>query len=454
LSTENFKGYPARLIPVGSDSSKERRVLSVFLSVLAQCPSFSDRLLRSIGKRVGKRTRISVWTEVSFPGVEDLKDRPDGLIRLTTGHSDWTALIEAKVGNAEIQEDQLIRYAELAKRHGIDTVITISNQFVARPDHHPVTLTRALASKVSLFHWSWRSIQTEAALLGIADQELTDGDSFLIQEFLHFLRHDSVGVSGFSRMNREWRDVVQQAARDVPFSKSAPEIEATIAAWHQEQRDLSLQLSEHVGRPVSLKLERKHRQEPATRIREDKDFFSKERSLTCILQVPDAAGDLEITADLSRRTLSFSVGLKAPSDRKSTSARVNWLLRQLSKSEPENIRVKAIWHGRATATERSLVELREDPGSLQTDNPTLAPLWFHVKLFIELGQKFAGPEKFIEELERHLIIFYDEVVKYLKAYQPAAPQPVKRQASSDEDEEAEIDLDSPPAPEESQVNPG
>jgi hypothetical protein len=158
--------------------------------------------------------------------------------------------------------------------------------------------------------------------------------------------------------------------------------------------------------------------------------------LTCGLDVPDAADTIWVTADLGRRTVAFSVDLKAPDDRKSTSARVNWVTRQLAKSDPENIHIMATFRGKAGPTQKSLAELREDPTLLQTENQSLAPVWFNVRYVAELGPKFSGPEKFIAELESSLIIFYDQVVANLKAYQPSAPQPVKERKNADETAES------------------
>jgi len=50
---------------------------------------------------------------------------PGRLIIVSTGRQEWRALVEAKSGNAALQEDQVESYLDLAKRNNIDAVITI-----------------------------------------------------------------------------------------------------------------------------------------------------------------------------------------------------------------------------------------------------------------------------------------------------------------------------------------
>lgn len=92
-----------------------------------------------VGAPVGKRIKIVCYTEVTFKNNEKMKrPRPDGLVIITSGSKQWTALIESKIGNAELTKEQVEEYLDLAKTHGINALITISNQFATTPTHHPV----------------------------------------------------------------------------------------------------------------------------------------------------------------------------------------------------------------------------------------------------------------------------------------------------------------------------
>ena len=204
-------GEIARLIPVVADSRKEQRVASVFLATLSAVPDFAEALLGSVGQRVGRLTTINSFTEVVFKDKpQDLKDRPDGLLIVDRGRSTWSALIEAKIGNSKLEPGQIERYAQLARNNKIDAVITISNEFVARPDHSPVSIPKTLLRKVSLNHWSWKFILTEAILLRSRSAATDPDQAFLLREFIRFLSHDSVGVSGFTQMPPEWKEVTTQ----------------------------------------------------------------------------------------------------------------------------------------------------------------------------------------------------------------------------------------------------
>jgi hypothetical protein len=332
-------------------------------------------------------------------------------------------LIEAKIGNADVNEDQIKRYAELARDHSVDAVITVSNQFVARADHHPIKLTKAFAKRVKLFHWSWTFIQTQAYLLDV-DGEISDpSHAFLLHEFVRFLTHPSTGVARFDAMNKEWRDVVRTVQTGGVLPKSSDAVENTIGSWQQETRDLCLLLSRMVGRPVNLKLSRAHRENPAERARDECKQLVEHKSLSCSIEIPDAASNLYVVVDLQRRTIACSMVLRSPEDRARTTTRVNWLLRQLAKTTDQDILVKAKWPGRATDTQKTLGRLRGDPSLLGASNSKISPHTFEVAMIRDLAGKFSGSRNFIEHLESTVPAFYEQVGQYLKQWQPAPPKP-------------------------------
>ena len=44
----------------------------------------------------------------------------------------WTSLVEVKTGRNDLQTEQLENYLEVARRHGIQALLTISNQTTDR----------------------------------------------------------------------------------------------------------------------------------------------------------------------------------------------------------------------------------------------------------------------------------------------------------------------------------
>lgn len=429
-------GEAAHLIPVVAESSREKRLASTFLAALAAIPDLAGGLLSSIGQRVGSRSRLDAYTEVVFADQpKAVKDRPDGLLVLRTGRKEWSALVETKIGRNELTAEQVERYAELAKANGINAVITVSNQFVARPDHHPVKLPRSLTKKVEVYHWSWMFILTQAYLLDMEEGIENADQAYLLKEVLRFLSHDSSGIDSFDRMNKEWKDVVRAVQSGGVLKKGAEDVEQTVASWHQETRDLCLIMSRHLGRNVKLKLPRQHQHSPNDRLKDDCRHLAENKELTCVLQIPDAAADMEVTANLQTRTLSCSMRLQAPEDRKQTKARVNWLLRQLAKTKDPGIHIRAIWPTKASDTLAPLAEVREDPAVLQTGNPKLAPRALDVVMVKDLAGKFAGSKTFIEHVEANVTLFYDDVGQYLRIWQPAPPKPRKPRSQPEVDEE-------------------
>lgn len=419
-------GEKARLIPVVADTSKENRAASVLLATISCVDDFAKVLLSGIGQRVGTRATIECFTEVVFEkSPDDAKIRPDGLLIVNFGKRSWSALVEAKIGKSHLDSEQIANYCQLAKLNGIDAVITLSNEFSAHPTHHPTKASRRVTRGVALFHWSWMHVLTQATLLLHDDQFNTPEQRYLLAEAVRYFKHDSVGVSTFDRMNPEWKDLVSKVHSGARLHKTAAEVENSVAAWHQEQRDLCLLMSRKLGRNVTLKLPRAHTTDQAGRLKDDCEQLVSAHRLLCIIDVPDAAAPINICADLSRRTISATMRLAAPKDRKTAQSRINWIVRQLAKTDSENVFVNAIWPGRAQDTQASLAELRENPQLLRADNTTLIPQYFDVVMFRDLAGKFAGPRTFIEHLEAIVPNYYEQVGQHLRTWVAPPPKLVK-----------------------------
>lgn len=114
-------GDEARLFPVLAETSKEKRVASIFLAVMTQIPALAQETMGSVGVRTGKRTKVQAFTEVVFKDKNASNCRPDGLIVVNTGRAIWSALVEAKISKNDLDPDQVQRYLEVARNHvGVD----------------------------------------------------------------------------------------------------------------------------------------------------------------------------------------------------------------------------------------------------------------------------------------------------------------------------------------------
>lgn len=439
-------GEPARLIPVTPDSAREQKSVSVLLAGLRSVLELRQSLLKSLGVRVGTNATLETWIEPVFLNEDKKavknKDRPDGLLILRTGRREWRALIEAKVGNDTIGEEQVSRYLQQAKNHKLDAVITITNQFAALPTHHPVKLPKNATKSVALFHWSWAFIRTQCQLLLKNDGVEDEDQVFILSEILRYLESDRSGISHFDQMNAEWKDVANKVKSNAPLAKTSDEVQNTIAAWHQEQRDLCLIMSRLTGSDVSLKLKNDHRLDPAKRLKDDADAFCKTPTLNCALHIINAAADLEVTADLQRRMIYCSMRLTAPKDKQSTKARVNWLLRQLKKTAPGGFFIRATRPGKAETTYQALKDLRDSPELLESDTSNTAATTLEVVYEVDLAGKFSGRKVFVEELEKAVPHFYQGAGQLLKAWTPPPPKITKvsteQRSESPEKESVEV----------------
>lgn len=413
------RGEPARLFPVLADTSKEGRTLSIFLACLESVGGFGRALLSGLGVKIGTRGRIDTFTEVVLAkSSADAKHRPDGLIVVNTGKSTWTALVEAKVGGSELTNAQIEAYLTLAKLNGINAVITLSNQFTPLPTHHPLTVSSVLTRKVALFHWSWGNVITQAHLL----QELGEVDDreqlILLSELRRFLLHPSSGVKEFDQMPAAWSELCESVAAGGVINGKNQQCQAVVGSWHQLLDRVTTVMSRQVNNHVQIAMGRAEATDPTERLRRASAALIADASLAADILVPNAAAPMQVTADFRKRVVSVSMRLRAPGDRKSTKARLSWLLKQLSTAEPKDLHVRLFWPGRAQATQYPLATLVANPEIATDERPGMVVVSFEVLLVRELGAKFAQRKTIVSELVNSASLFHASVGERLTAWQP------------------------------------
>ncbi|MGH1331008.1 MAG: hypothetical protein ACRBBK_09010 [Paracoccaceae bacterium] len=427
------QGEEARLFPVLATTSKEGRTTSILLACLSKIDEFGAALIETLDQRVGARSHIDTYTEIVFQDEKAVTgDRPDGLIVVRNGAREWKALVEAKVGNAELGADQVERYRGLAKSHGIDCVVTISNQFATHPRFHPLKEIAKSRSSIPVFHWSWMFILTNADLLLSKDRVSDTDQRLLLNELRRFLSHESAGVRGFDRMPAAWGDLnkLVSAGGNIP-AKSDMAVEV-INAWHQETKDLSLILSRQTETHVGEKLSRKHANDPSLRAKDELSLLREEKRLVCNVDIEDAAAPLEIIADIPQRRLEVGMSLRAPEDRKSSRARVSWLLKQVKTEKTGDLFVRLLWPGSSEDTQFSFDELVENPLLCEEGKGKLQVHSFHIFYSRKIGAKFAQQANFIVELERIVPDFYGAVGQNLSEWRKRAPKIKEDRATAEE----------------------
>jgi hypothetical protein len=284
-------GELARLIPVAS--KPEHRNTCVTCAMLMAVEEFAEALLGPVGAPTGKRSNVQVWVEPVFKADKsDNKDRPDGLIVVDNGRREWRALVEAKAKGVDLDAGQIERYLDIAKSQGVDAVITISNRFVATPMQSPCNINRQKLKKVTLFHWSWSYLKTEARIQ-LSKSAVADPDqAYVLDEFVRFLEHDSAGVSAFKQMGKEWVEACKLVFSKSVLDKKSPLGPAVVSDWDELMRCTALLMSRELETNVTTVLSAKERKYPNSRLDIIQGAFIGSGVLESRLEVPDVASPI------------------------------------------------------------------------------------------------------------------------------------------------------------------
>jgi hypothetical protein len=423
ITTFLASGQLARLIPTVADSKKEERATSSLLASFMVVPIFAREVLASAGAPVGKRLKINCFTEVTFKTPDKgKKPRPDGLIVISNGSKNWTALVESKIGNSELTNEQVETYLDLAKQYGINAVITISNQFATTPTHHPVKIAKSKTRSVELYHFSWLSLKSIAVLL-TGNKRVDDPEqAYILSELVRYLDHDSSGVSSLTKMPSYWKDVCNSIQQGTILIKSSEHVEHSVSGWHQLLRHLSLNLSMAIGEPIKIALSRAREKDPELNFQEDCCRLSKENNLRTEFDIPNAASKLCLSADFLRRTINISMKLEAPKDTSRATASINWITRQLRGKNIENVSVRAYWPKRIPMTSAPLEDVIENPSTIIPPGISELPTFLEITRVIDLAARFKGARTFVEDASREFPLYYQDVGQHLSKWVAKAPK--------------------------------
>lgn len=423
----------ARLIPITSASgieAQERRAASALLAVIGAVEEFGRALLKPLGAPAGK---IATYVEVPFK-VDGKSMRPDGLISVSRGTKQWLALIETKVGASSLQAEQIEMYLDLARQLEFDAVISISNHYVTSSALYPIEIDKRRTRKVALHHWSWVDVLTEAVVQrqhrGVSDPD----QAYILQELVRYLKDPRSGAASLGNMGPSWTRV-KDGTRDQTLRKNDEHVAVIAAKWDDLVRFLALELTSDLGRDVKQILGKSERT-PATRQQGLRDSLVNTGRLYAELQIPNAAGPLEIWADLRSRQVRASTRVEAPQEGRSK-GRVSWLLRQLQNAS-ENVKVESKAARTSSTYAATLGVARANPEVLFPEAGREIR-GFTVSLTQNMGlKKDAGPGSFIESVITTVEEFYGQVLQNLRGWK-APPPKLKRQEGPVEEAEAAID---------------
>jgi hypothetical protein len=409
--------HAARLIPtsgIKGAEEQERRATSALLAVLTAVKEFGRTITGRVGAPAGA---IEGFVEVPFE-LDDHVVIPDGVIRVRRGKTQWTCLVEVKTGGNLLERAQLEAYLDVAREHGFDSVLTISNEIPPVRGLHPTEVDKRKLKKVQLHHLSWTQILTDAVTekihRGVADPD----QAWILGELIRYLEHPRSGAMEFDDMGPHWV-AVRDAVRASTLRSGDKGPHDVAARWDQLVRYASLRLGRELGTEVQVG-KRKELADPTERLNQLVTSLASEGRLQGTLKIADTVGPITLEADLRAGQLMATVSLDAPKEGRAQT-RVNWLLRQLKQS-PDSLRIEARVAHQRGGTAALLREVRLDQTVILSD-PKRDIRSFTVTLATKAGTKRGGGRGgFVTSVLDLLDEFYATTVQNLRTWSAPAPR--------------------------------
>lgn len=411
--------HQARLIPtsgINGAEEQERRATSALLAVMTSVKEYGRSITKQLGAPAGN---IETFIEVPFE-LGEQRLYPDGLIRVTRGKTQWTALVEVKTGTNELNAQQLENYLDIARQNGFDAVLTVSNQIPSVAGHHPTPVDRRKLRKVDIHHFSWSRLLVEAVMQkeyrGVADPD----QAWILGELIRYLEHPKSGALQFSDMGDSWVSVREGISSGTlrPTDRGLADV---VARWDALLQFASLELGRDLGQEVSPVLSRREVSDPAVRAQNLGDQLTSTGTLSGAIKIPHAAGPIVVTADLRAGQITCHIDLAAPEEGRPTT-RVKWLTRQLNGAK-DSLRVEAfLAHSRGPGAAELLGAVKGNPDLLVQD-PKRELKTFRLATSVKLGSKRGrGRGAFIDTVLDAVDEFYRDVVQHLKTWRAAPPK--------------------------------
>ncbi|MER5477950.1 TerD family protein [Streptomyces sp. NPDC002734] len=406
--SENWQ--QSRLFPassVKSDREREMRATSVLLSVMAQVPEFGRRLTAAFGAPAG---RMETFTEATLPHGETPK-RPDGVIRVERAGRIWTGLVETKTNGNPLKPEQVQAYADIAARRGYEAVITLSNDVAL--DGRPlveVKIDRRRKNKVALWHLSWTEVAHQAQMLIRHEGVVNAAHAWLLQELLHYLRHENSGCHGFQNMGPAWVPV-RKGIDDETLVPGDSRAVAVVESWERLIRQICLRLGGELGQRVLPVQRAKRGVDPDSRRAALADDLCDKGRLHAGLRIDGTPGVLAVTADL--RTAKLRTSMDLPTDEQGYPlARAKRLVKQLAEA-PADLHVETLLDGDSPGPRGTLERLRPEPGDLLPGNGARIT-GFRLSLLRSMGSGRGSAESgFIRSVDEAVDRFHQHVITHL-----------------------------------------
>ena len=410
LELENKR---ARLFPSGN-TDQEAATTSIFLASLCAAKEYREELLITLGvnKIKTRNVNLHAYTELTNKTKEE---RPDGLLVITSGkHNpviEWAAFIEAKVGNAVIDEAQIERYVEFGREIGVNTIISISNEMVTSPLYSPVKTKKR---SFCLNHWSWKYLSVIAKKL-VRDDAVRDEDHVFLLNELRRYADGHKNLRSHNHMGKEWKDAVTKihAYRSKDKIDSLT-VNSLVTAYKQEEKDISLELTDTSSYLVELVA----KEDRAPLI--EKMLQEKKVVTTSYIMNKDRSAQFQVITDFIRHEVRCATSISI--NKGKAQAQTSSLLKMLDQSgvgASDYIFIKALYiRNKSVPKEVTLTQLlneREsgEPYSILDKAFGDEVKVFEIKTKDLLGRKFASPNGYIEKIEKIAKRFLEQVMTSL-----------------------------------------
>ena len=430
VHSDRLEGHEVRLFPsahISSTREAELRATASLLAMVRAVSEFGRIVVRAAGGPAG---RISCYTEASFEtGTSPTRIvRPDGIIRVIRGKTQWSALVEVKVGDNLLDAGQVDTYHKLAGEGGFDALVTISNQASLPNGRPPVELDRRRLRKVPVVHLSWERLLAEAQVLS-TKKEIKDSDQhWMLDEWIKYITDDESRIIAPPSLGAHW-GIVLQAAREHKLSTVPNQLTDVTEHWDAFLKKLAFRLRAKMGADVQRRTSRADVKDPGKRTKQMCAEALDSGILTGALKVRDAIGDIRLELMLQGKVVRYSVRFPAPSEGR-TKTRLNWLLRKLPIDDlPKGLQVRVEWNRRGLYTEAPIDALQDGPMPIMTgpDHAAIStdaePRFFVLSWTMGLatGRGRAGA-RVLASITDGVERFYRQAMEGLVPYVPKAPR--------------------------------
>ena len=430
VHSDSLEGHEVRLFPsahISSTREAELRAAASLLAMVRAVSEFGRIVVRAAGGPAG---RISCYTEASFEmGTSPTRSvRPDGIIRVIRGKTQWSALVEVKVGDNLLDAGQVDTYHKLAGEGGFDALVTISNQASLPNGRPPMELDRRRLRKVPVVHLSWERLLAEAQVLS-TKKEIKDSDQhWMLDEWIKYITDDESRIIAPPSLGAHW-GIVLQAAREHKLSTVPNQLTDVTEHWDAFLKKLAFRLRAKMGADVQRRTSRADVKDPGKRTKQMCAEALDSGILTGALKVRDAIGDIRLELMLQGKVVRYSVRFPAPSEGR-TKTRLNWLLRKLPIDDlPKGLQVRVEWNRRGLYTEAPIDALQDGPMPIMTgpDHAAIStdaePRFFVLSWTMGLATGRGRPgARVLASITDGVERFYRQAMEGLVPYVPKAPR--------------------------------